>query len=147
MSKYGAVVLAAGRSTRMNSRTPKVLHRVCGREIVGLVVDAARSTGLDPTVVVVSPDSRAVKESLGDVVKYAEQEAPRGTGHAILQARPGLRGVENVVVLLGDMPLIRPETLEAMKRLHDERGACATVLTAVHDDPERLWADRQIAQR
>ena len=135
MSKYGAVVLAAGRSTRMNSRTPKVLHRVCGREMVGLVVDAARSTGLDPTVVVVSPGARAVRESLGDLVKYAEQEEPGGTGHAILQARPELHGVENVVVLLGDMPLIRPETLEAMKRLHEERGACATVLTAIHDDP------------
>jgi bifunctional UDP-N-acetylglucosamine pyrophosphorylase/glucosamine-1-phosphate N-acetyltransferase len=135
MSKYGAVVLAAGRSTRMKSHTPKVLHRVCGREMVGMVVDAARSTGLDPTVVVVSPGTRAVKESLGDMVKYAEQEEPGGTGHAILQARSALQGVENVVVLLGDMPLIRPETLDEMKQLHEERGACATVLTAARDDP------------
>ena len=135
MSKFGAVVLAAGRSTRMNSRTPKVLHRVCGREMVGLVVDAARSTGLDPTVVVVSPDTRAIKESLGDVVRYAEQAEPGGTGHAIIQARSALQSADNVVVLLGDMPLIRPETLGEMKRLHEERGACATVLTAVHDDP------------
>ena len=135
MSKFGAVVLAAGRSTRMNSRTPKVLHRVCGREMVGLVVDAARSTGLDPTVVVVSPGTRAIKESLGDVVRYAEQAEPGGTGHAILQARSALQSADNVVVLLGDMPLIRPETLGEMKRLHEERGACATVLTAVRDDP------------
>ena len=135
MSKYGAVVLAAGRSTRMNSRIPKVLHRVCGREMIGLVVYSARSTGLEPTVVVVSPGAHAVRESLGDAVKYAEQEAPGGTGHAVLQARSELQGVENVVVLMGDMPLIRPETLEDMKRLHEESGACATVLTAVHDNP------------
>ena len=144
MSTYGAVVLAAGKGTRMKSSLPKMLHRVSGREIVGLVVDTARAVELDPTVVVVSPDSRAIRDSLGDEVTYAEQSEPLGTGHALLQARPALSDVENVVVLLGDMPLIRPETILEMERLHGNPDVCATVLTVVRDEPKRLWTHSQV---
>ncbi len=131
MSKYGAVVLAAGKGTRMKSRLPKALHRVCGRAMVSLVVDAARSAGLSPTVVVVPPGSGAIEDALGGEVGYAEQAEPLGTGHALLQARRALEDVENVFVLMGDMPLVRAETLGEMESLHGRLGACATILTVV----------------
>ena len=113
----------------MRSQTLKVLHRICGREMVGLVVDAATEAGLD-AVVVVPQDGQAVREALGDTVRYAEQTEPMGSGHALLQARSAMRGVDNVVVLSGDVPLIRPETLRKLVGLHDEREACVTLLTS-----------------
>ena len=130
MSTQAAVVLGAGEGTRMRSRTPKVLHPVCGEAMIGLVLDAASATGFESTVVVVGSDSQEIRETLGDDVGYAVQHEPLGTGHALLQARPLLQGVDTVAVIHGDVPLIRPETLRSMLRLHAEREACITLLTA-----------------
>ena len=138
MSSQAAVILAAGKGTRMKSRVPKVLHRVCGREMVGLVADAAEATGFDPTIVVVGPDSQAVRDALEDRVAYAVQPEPRGSGDALLHSRALLDGVNDIAVLYGDVPLIRPETLRSMMRLHLEKGACITLLTTSVDDPEGL---------
>ena len=129
MATFAALVLAAGKGTRMKSQTPKVLHRICGKEMVGFVVDAAKSAALDPVVVVVPRDSQPFKTALGNSVLYVHQPRPLGSGHAAIQARSALDGAENVVVLLGDMPLILPETLREMVRLHNERDLYATVLT------------------
>ena len=76
MPTHAAVVLAAGQGTRMNSRIPKVLHRICGREIVALVVDSARAAGLDPIVVVVPANGDAIRDALGAGVTYAVQPKP-----------------------------------------------------------------------
>ena len=138
MSSHGAVVLAAGKGTRMKSQTPKVLHRICGREMVSLVVDAACEAGFDPIVVVAPRDSQAIKDTLGSRVRYAQQAQPLGSGHAMLQARSVLDHMENVFVLVGDVPLILPETLSEMRRLHDDREACITLLTAVDVNPNGL---------
>ena len=119
----------------MRSQTPKVLHRICGREMVSLVVDAATQAGLD-AVVVVPQDAQAVREALGDTVRYAEQSEPLGSGHALLQTRSAMGGVDNVVVLSGDVPLIRPETLGRLIGLHDEREACVTLLTSTVAKPD-----------
>ena len=138
MTTHAAVVLAAGDGARMKSNTPKVLHRICGEPMVSLAVASARGAGLDRIVVVVPQDSQPIMDVLGAGVQYAHQTAPLGTGHALLQSRPGLEDVANVVVLLGDVPLVRPPTLSKLVRLHNEREACITILTATGANADGL---------
>ena len=100
-----ALIMAAGHGTRMRSRTPKVLHEVCGRPMLEWVVDAARGAGVERVVVVVRPDG-AVAESFGDGVEFAEQREGEGTAAAV-EAAKDLLGDEGTVLLLsGDHPLI-----------------------------------------
>ena len=122
----------------MKSRLPKVLHRVCGKEMVGLVLDAARGAGIDSTVVVVSSDGRPIREALGDRVRYVIQKQQLGTGHAVLQALPAVETAEDIAVLSGDVPLILPETLQRMVSIHRQRDACITLLTTTLPDPTGL---------
>ena len=119
----------------MRSRIPKVLHRVCGKEMVSLVVQSAADAGLGPTYVVVPSDSSPFFDALGDTVQYVEQTAQLGTGHALLQTRSALNGVDNVAVMNGDVPLIRPETMAALMRVHLESQASVSILTATVSDP------------
>ena len=114
----------------MKSQTPKVLHRICGREMIGLIVDAARDANLDPITVVVPQESQAIRESLGNGVSHAIQAKPLGSGHALLQAQPLLENVDDLLVLSGDVPLIRSDTLREIMRLHSEGEACITILTS-----------------
>ncbi|PDO11094.1 MAG: UDP-N-acetylglucosamine diphosphorylase/glucosamine-1-phosphate N-acetyltransferase [Candidatus Reconcilbacillus cellulovorans] len=134
--KCTAIVLAAGEGKRMRSRTPKVLHPVCGKPMIGHVVEAVRRTA-NRVIVVVGRGAEAVQAYLGDAVEYAVQPEPLGTGHAVMQARSLVESGEAEVVLVasGDSPLIRPETLEEMVRLHAEKRAAVTLLTAERDDP------------
>ena len=122
----------------MNSRVPKVLHPICGKEMLTLVVDLCEQAGLDRIVVVVPRDSQAIRDSLGSRVTYVEQSEPLGSGHALLQARSALSSVNNVVALSGDVPLIQVETLSEMMRLHKEGEACITLLTSTNSDPDGL---------
>lgn len=138
MSSQAAVVLAAGKGTRMNSRVPKVLHRVCGVPMVKLVVKTVQAAGLDPTVVVVSSDSSDVKDALGDDVEYAEQPRQLGTRDALLHAREKLRGAGDFILTHGDVPLIRPETVSSLLHLHQSTDAVVTILTADLDEPGDL---------
>ena len=114
----------------MKSQKPKVLHRICGVEMVRLVVGTARQVGLDPIVVVVPSDSQAIRDALDSDVSYAVQPEPLGSGHAVLQAVKSLTNLETVVVLSGDVPLIRPETIRDMIDVHIEREAGVTLLTS-----------------
>ena len=138
MATHGALVLAAGRGTRMNSRTPKVLHRICGKEMVALVVAAAHQAGLGRILVVVPSESQPFHDVLSSSVDYAVQGEPLGSGDAVLRARSTVRGLQSIVVLSGDVPLILPETLTKLKRLHEEREACITMLTARNVNPDGL---------
>ena len=131
MSSYAGVVLAAGKGTRMKSKIPKVLHQICGREMVRLVVDSLAEAGLHPIVVVVPPDSDAIRSALGDGVVYVEQREPLGSGHALLQARAALDTGTSLFVINGDVPLLRPESILALTRAHHEREACITLLTSL----------------
>ncbi len=136
MTTHAAAILAAGKGTRMRSQTPKVLHRICGMEMVSLVINTAKATNLSPVAVVVPQDSRLIRETLGSKVIYAEQSEPLGSGHALLQARTALRDADNIVVVYGDMPLIQPETIGEMVMLHDEKEACITLLTSTLVNPD-----------
>ncbi len=138
MSNQAAIVLAAGKGTRMRSQTPKVLHRVCGKEMLALVVDAARQAGFDFPVVVVPPDSGDIRDALQDSVSYVVQSRPLGTGHALLQAQEALESSDDVVVMSGDVPLIRAETIESIMRHHLERDARVTLLTATFPQADGL---------
>lgn len=138
MSSRAAIILAAGKGTRMKSRIPKVLHRICGREMVALVVDSARQAGYEDAIVVVPSDGEAVRELFGDTVRYAVQSSQNGSGDALRSTRSAASRFEEVAVLNGDVPLIPPETLKEMARVHAARRAVVTLLTAKPQDPRGL---------
>lgn len=132
------VVLAAGQGTRFRSDTAKVLHRAAGRSLVGHVLEAARPLGFGQVVVVVGHQADAVRaevEGLGVAnLTTVVQHEQRGTGHAVQQAMPAIApGIERVVVLAGDTPLLTSRWLEAL--LAATTDAPAAMLTAVLDDP------------
>ena len=106
MATFAAAVLAAGNGTRMKSQVPKVVHHVCGKEMVRLVVDAARAAGVRSVTAVVPKASQAIRDALGDTVEYAVQPSPLGSGDALLRAKQALGDADNVLVLYGDVPLI-----------------------------------------
>jgi len=134
-SESVAVVLAAGRSTRMRSGTPKPLHPLCGLPLTRHVVESCRQAGFERVIVVVGHEADAVMRGLGDDVEYALQERPLGTGDAARSAAPRLSGHAGpVAVLAGDVPLLRPATLRALRERHLSSGAAATLLTAFLDD-------------
>ena len=110
-----AVILAAGKGTRMKSDRPKVLHEVAGRPMLAWVIDAARAAGCDEVVVVVGHGAEEVRETLGGAgISWALQAEQKGTGHALAQAAPEVAGEATVVVLMGDAPLVTPRTIVAL---------------------------------
>jgi bifunctional UDP-N-acetylglucosamine pyrophosphorylase/glucosamine-1-phosphate N-acetyltransferase len=130
--ELAAVVMAAGIGTRMKSATPKHLHPILGRRLVDWVVDAARDAGVERLVVVASPQT----SDLLDGVEVAVQEEPRGTGDAVGSARAALEGFDgDVLVLNGDVPALRSETIRALVETHRAAGAAATVLSFEPADP------------
>ena len=133
MSDIHLVVLAAGKGTRMKSAMPKVLHRAGGLRLIDHVLRAAGPLNATTTVVVVGHMASQVKDALADRpgLRFASQEPQLGTGHALLQAEPFLSGARGSLVLLsGDVPLLRPATLQTLVARHEAAGAAATVITA-----------------
>jgi bifunctional UDP-N-acetylglucosamine pyrophosphorylase/glucosamine-1-phosphate N-acetyltransferase len=122
--QLSAVVMAGGIGTRMKSATPKHLHPLLGRRMVDWVVEAARGAGVERVVVVASPQTRDLIDA-----EVVVQEEPRGTGDAVRCAREALAGFDgDVLVLNGDVPALRPETIVALVETHRAAGAAATVL-------------------
>jgi bifunctional UDP-N-acetylglucosamine pyrophosphorylase / glucosamine-1-phosphate N-acetyltransferase len=133
------VVLAAGKGTRMKSALPKVLHRAAGAPLIDHVAGAAESMKPSSIVVVIGHQTEQLREHFArrSDVTLALQDPQLGTGHALLQAEPFLRGKTGTVLLLsGDVPLLRAETVRALIEHHVSRGAAATVLTAAVERPE-----------
>jgi len=135
-SRAVAIVLAAGKGTRMKADLAKVLFPMAGRPLVDHVLDTVAAAGIDRTIVVVGHQAERVREALaGRSVSFAVQAEQLGTGHAVLMAAPQLAGeTGEAVVLAGDVPLIRPATLTALLDHQRESGAAMTVLTAVLPD-------------
>lgn len=139
-SQLAAIVLAAGKGTRMNSDLPKVVHAAAGKPMVRWVVGSCRAVGATPIVLIVghrADDVRAVFDG-DDDLRWAMQAQQRGTGHAVQQAEQALRGsptATDVLVLYGDGPLIRPATLRTLVERHRASGAAATLATSILDDP------------
>jgi bifunctional UDP-N-acetylglucosamine pyrophosphorylase/glucosamine-1-phosphate N-acetyltransferase len=131
-----AVVLAAGQGKRMKSKLYKVLHPVCGKPMVGHVLDTVKAIGCERKVVVVGHGAETVKAYIGQDAEYVLQETQLGTGHAVKQAKDLLGSEEGTtIVICGDTPLITAETLEGLMALHEGQQAAATILTAVMDQP------------
>jgi bifunctional UDP-N-acetylglucosamine pyrophosphorylase/glucosamine-1-phosphate N-acetyltransferase len=133
----GAVILAAGKGTRMNSPYPKVLFKLCGRPLLEWVVKAVRGAGIERILVVVGSHKGEVAkevERLG--AEWVEQSQQLGTGHALKVASPLLRGsFKDVLVLYGDAPLVRDETLSKLYKHHCKAQAEVTLLTTCPEDP------------
>lgn len=148
--KCAAVILAAGQGTRMKSALPKVLHEIAGRPLVAWPVEQARNLGCEKIAVVVGHGSDAVRDKLGAGLQYPVQTEQLGTGHALLSAEAALAGFCGTVLLLcGDVPLLRQETLQRLLDLHHAEKAAVTVLTARVDDPYgygRILRDGQLVQ-
>ena len=113
MENIITVVMAAGKGTRMKSDKSKLVHKIYGKELVKRVVELAQKINSDEIITVVGHLREQVQEVLGDSVTYVYQEELLGTGHAVMQAAPLLEGKKGkVVILYGDVPIIRPETLK-----------------------------------
>ena len=130
------VIMAAGKGTRMKSKKSKLVHKIYDKELVKRVAELATNIGSDEVVAVVGHMREQVETVLGDAVKYAYQEELLGTGHAVMQARSYLEGKKGkVVILYGDVPLIRKETLMNLVEKSIKNKEYATLLTAIYENP------------
>ena len=139
MTERVAIILAAGVSSRMNTKLPKVLHEVCGRPMLAYVLDACRAVGVKKLYVVVGYGADQVKEAFADAkdITWVLQSEQKGTGHAVLCCKEHLQDFEGeTLVLCGDGPLIRAKTLKTLLEKHESERSSATLATAILDNPK-----------
>jgi bifunctional UDP-N-acetylglucosamine pyrophosphorylase/glucosamine-1-phosphate N-acetyltransferase len=137
-----AIILAAGKATRMKSDKVKVLHEICGRPMLSYVFDACRQAGVSRLYVVIGHDRQRVMDTYKDAtdITWVVQEEQKGTGHAVLVCRDAVMKAsqepsEHVFVLGGDGPLIRAETLKQLVVKHQESAAAVTLATSILPNP------------
>ncbi len=136
-NKLAAIILAAGKGTRMKSDLAKVLHPLCGKPMVWYVVDLARNVGAEKTVVVVGHQASKVMETVsGQDIVYALQKEQLGSAHAVLQASDALSSFEgDVLILCGDVPLLLSSTIASLLDNHRSAGKPITVMTTILENP------------
>jgi len=134
---FAVAILAAGKGTRLKSRHPKVLHEIGGKPLLAHVVAAAqRVVAAQNIFAIIGHEAERVETALRSTgVNFVLQPEQLGTGHAIVQARSALQSFAHVLVLSGDVPLIRPQTIELVRNFHIDNDAAMTVLTARLVDP------------
>ena len=132
---FKAIILAAGKGTRMKSKYPKVIHKVCGKEMVNHVIDVSKKSGVKDIVAILGHGCDVVKEKLPTDTMIAMQTEQLGTGHAVKMAKDYIKDEDTIVVLCGDTPLIKEETLKRLFDYHLENGYHTTVLTTEVDNP------------
>ncbi|MDU5105145.1 bifunctional UDP-N-acetylglucosamine diphosphorylase/glucosamine-1-phosphate N-acetyltransferase GlmU [Clostridium sp.] len=132
-----ALILAAGQGTRIKSNLPKVLHKVCGKEMVNHVIDTMRKAKIDDINVIIGKGAELVKEKTASRnISYSLQEEQLGTGHAVKCAIDFLKDKKGIVgIFAGDAPLIKPETIETLFNTHMENNNSATLLSSIVEDP------------
>lgn len=131
-----AIILAAGRGTRMKSKKAKVLHELCGLPMIQHVINNVKEAGFDEVHAIIGPDSEEVSDYLGDSVKKTIQKDRLGTAHAVNQLRDRLADEEGeTLVICGDTPLISSHTIQNLLEFHNERKSLATILSAEADVP------------
>lgn len=136
MEKLKAVILAAGEGTRMKSSKPKVLHELFGRPMVSYAADCARKAGAADVCMVVGHKADEVKKALeSEEVSFAEQTSRLGTGHAVMQAGDFIEADSDILILYGDTPLVRHETIERLIEFHRTGGYAASVISAKVANP------------
>jgi len=136
MSKYKAVILAAGEGTRMKSKYPKVLHHAAGMSLLEWAVRAVNGVNPDGIAVVCGRGKEEIKKIFGASVQYAEQAERLGSGHAVMCARSFLEGFRgHTFIVAGDMPLLRAETLKAMTERAEQEDYACILLSAELENP------------
>lgn len=137
MADIATIILAAGEGKRMQSDLPKVLHPLNGRPMIHYVIDAAEKIDSKKIILIIGHKKELVMEATRDRrVEYVVQGKQLGTGHAVLQTEPHFRNYDgNVLVLSGDVPLLRAESLTKLIKGHEKEHPLATLLTAEMDDP------------
>ncbi|KRM11316.1 bifunctional UDP-N-acetylglucosamine diphosphorylase/glucosamine-1-phosphate N-acetyltransferase GlmU [Paucilactobacillus suebicus] len=136
MATRNAIILAAGKGTRMKSKLYKVLHQVCGKTMVDHVLTQIEKNKMDNVVTVVGFGAQDVEDELGERTKYVLQKKQLGTGHAVMQAEDILGDLDGeTIVVSGDTPLFTAETFAHLFEYHEAKKAAATVLTSVAPDP------------
>jgi len=132
-----AIILAAGEGKRMKSNTPKVLHKVCGKEMINHVIDNIRKSGVEEVSVVIGKGADKVRKGTESRnIFYSVQEEQLGTGHAVMCAEEFLKGKKgSVSIFVGDGPLITEETVTKLTKYHEEQKCSATILTSIMSDP------------
>ncbi|MGA8530504.1 MAG: NTP transferase domain-containing protein, partial [Acidobacteriaceae bacterium] len=135
--RLGIVIMAAGRGTRLKSKRAKVLHEIGGQPLLRHVIDAAAQVVPPHDILaVVGHQAEAVQSAVGPTgVRFVLQADQRGTGHALQCAETETRDYDELIVLSGDVPLLRPETILALRDFHLRQRAAMTILTAVPKDP------------
>lgn len=135
MEKY-AIILAAGKGTRMKSSLPKVLHNVAGKTMLGHVLQSVNQVDMEKRIVIVGHEADKVIETLPKGTNFVKQDEQLGTGHAVRIASDLLENEEGAtLVIAGDTPLITGETLEQLFEYHVAQKATATILTAIAPNP------------
>src|SRR6185312_5447770 len=134
---FAIIIMAAGKGTRLKSKRAKVLHQIGGKPLLAHVIAAAaRIVPAEDIYVVVGHQAEEVRAAVADTnVNFVLQPEQRGTGHAIMCAREQVRQYRNLLVLSGDVPLIRPTTIERLRDFHLARKAAMTILTAEPAEP------------
>ncbi len=130
-----AVILAAGKGTRMKSDLPKVLHTVLGKPMVAYSIDAARIAGAEEVCLIVGHGAELVKDTVGEGVVYVEQKEQLGTGHAVMCAKEFIGHEGQTLILCGDTPLITGKTLKKLVMRHFEQKNTVTMLSTILEDP------------
>ena len=132
------IILAAGKGSRMNSDIPKVLHEINNKSLIMHVIDSAKKISPKQIIVIVGFKKQLVKENLKDnALKFVEQTEQLGTGHAIKMCLPELKKINgNVLILSGDVPLIKPETLNTFIDLHNKNECLASLITTDLKNPK-----------
>ena len=136
-SSVAIAIMAAGKGTRLKSKHPKVLHQVGGKPLLAHVIAAAsRVVPPEHIHVIVGHEAERVREAVRATgVNFVRQEPQRGTGHALMCAAPSLSAYDHVIVLSGDAPLIKPETIARLLEFHLQKKAAMTILSARLVDP------------
>lgn len=148
MGAIAVAILAAGKGTRMKSSLPKVLHQLGGRSLVERVLMSATDLKPSRSLVIVGYEADQVRSDLQALpnLEFVEQTQQLGTGHAVQQVLPPLEGFDgDLLVLNGDVPLLRPQTLQNLLKTHQTHGNAATILTAQLDNPTgygRVFCDQ-----
>jgi bifunctional UDP-N-acetylglucosamine pyrophosphorylase/glucosamine-1-phosphate N-acetyltransferase len=134
---FAIVIMAAGKGTRLKSKRAKVLHEIAGLPLLAHVIKAARQiVPAEDVHVIIGHHAEAVRAAVASMgVKFILQAEQRGTGHAIMCARDQVQGYQSILVLSGDVPLIRPETIARVRDFHQAKKAAMTILTAAPPDP------------
>src|SRR6266404_4484631 len=137
--RFAIAIMAAGKGTRLKSKRPKVLHEIGGKPLLEHVIRAAAEVvPANDIFAIIGHEAESVRAAVQHTgVGFVVQAEQRGTGHAVMCARSALQNYDHVLVLSGDVPLIRPETIRQLRDFHLQQRASMTILTALPDDPTR----------